>query len=365
MKIEILIYSYLAICASMIVFNIACIFIFKRNEIKLAHDSEKFEKIIQSQILAGQVDDEHRKYIVQKLRNEKYLMAFDKTIETLYIEQPEAIKAYFKQLTLAFVELTKFYSSKDEIKATYFPYVINKYRLFYGENIKTVNDAMFSLLRSKSVYCRENALYALYSMGNAEIIIKALRIIDSEESQHNPKLITDGLLSFEGKKDELDELLWKNFDKFSIPMKVVILDYFRFSGAYYPEKFLEFFKGKYDSEIQYSAIRYFGKYPYQPAYEYLYKYVKGEDMTWEYPAIAALSLASYQSLETVELLKSKLSDKNWYVRYNSSQALENMGLGYDDLKDIIDGPDKFASDIVKYRLDQKNMREKEMEKVNV
>lgn len=365
MKIEVLIYSYLAICASMIVFNVVCIFAFKRNEIKLATDSEEFEKKIQAQIKAGTVDEEHKNYLMRKLRNEKYLMAFDKTLEKLYVENPDAIKKYFKQLVLAFVELTKYYAKKDEIKATYFPYVIKKYRLFSGENIKTVNDSLFGLLRNKSVYCRENSLCAIYSMGNVETAIKALRIIDSNDFDHNPKLITDGLLAFEGNKNELDEALWKSFAKFSTQMKVSILDYFRFSGADYPEKMLEFFNDGWNSEIQYSAIRYFGKYHYDPACKYLFNFVKDENLNWEYPAIASLSLAAYPSDEVIALLKKKLSSKNWYVRYNASQALENIGLGYDDLKDIIEGDDKFASDIVKYRIDQKNMKEMEMKKANV
>lgn len=366
MNIEVLIYSYLVICAAMIMFNVVCIFVFKQNEIKIANDSEEFEKIIQRQIKSGKVDNEHKKYLVRKLKNEKYLLAFDQTLEKLYVDDPEGVKKYFKQLVFTFVELTKIYSKKDEIKATFFPYVIKKYQLFNGEKISSVNDAIYSLLRSKSVYCRENALYAIYSIGFCDNVIKALKIIDNGDNVHNQKLITDGLLSFSGDKSELDKALWQNLNKFSLQTKVAILDYFRFSNAYYPEPMLELLCDKtQDNEIRYSAIRYFGKYPYEAAYNQLCEFVNSEGYNWEYSAISALSLASYQSLETIDLLKSKLSDKNWYVRYNSSLALKNMGLGYDDLKDIIEGNDKFASDIVKYQIDKENLKEMEMKKANV
>ena len=119
-----------------------------------------------------------------------------------------------------------------------------------------------------------------------------------------------------------------------------------------------------DDEVHYACIRYLGKYPSEEAYSLLLDFVeKEQERPWQYAAIAASALAAYPGDETVEILKKKLSSRNWYVRLNASKSLEILGLGYADLIDIFDGSDRYAREILLYRFDMRKAKEKEAAEV--
>ena len=57
---------------------------------------------------------------------------------------------------------------------------------------------LFVLLDQPSIYSRENAMQALYTTGNTEYVVKALKNIDNGNHFYHSKLISDGLLRFKG-----------------------------------------------------------------------------------------------------------------------------------------------------------------------
>ena len=361
MKVEMLIYIYLAVCVSMILFNIACIFVFRHRDRKT--DSSKIDLTdkIKTQLEQHTVDAAHRKYLSRKLRRVGNLMAFDKTLEEMYDKEPDGIRWYLDELALVFVYLGQVYVKKNNLQAAYFPYIIQKYRICCGQNITTIIDAMLTLVHRPSLYCRENALQALYALGNAESVTQALRILDQNGYYYHAKLITDGLLEFSGDRETLSDLLWKELPAFSEKMQVAILDYFRFSSDTHKERILGVLLSENcTDEVAYSCIRYFGKYHYESAFPYLLRFAESTDETrWEYAAIAATALGNYPDSRTEETLKNLLHSNNWYVRYNASQSLDKLGLDYTDLIDIFEGDDRYAGEIMRYRFDQKKMKEKE------
>lgn len=74
-----------------------------------------------------------------------------------------------------------------------------------------------------------------------------------------------------------------------------------------------------------------------------------------------MALALYPGEQTVKTLKKNLGNRNWYIRYNSSASLEKLGMTYLDLIDIIEGNDRYASEILRYRFDIRNVIEEERE----
>ena len=66
--------------------------------------------------------------------------------------------------------------------------------------------------------------------------------------------------------------------------------------------------------------------------------------------VAASVLDRYPGQDTVAALKAALSHPNWYVRYNAAGSLVALGQTEASLKDILDGPDRFAREILAYRL---------------
>lgn len=358
--IETLIYVYLAICVSMIIFNIVCIYYFHRRDKMILRRNKRFVEEILTQIQLEKPDKKHCKKLTKKLTNINYLMAFDEALEIAYEKEPEKMKTYMEQLSSIFLYLTLEYLKKEKMKAAYFPYIIKKYDILQGRNITLFTNAMLELVKDENLYCRENALQALYSIGNADSILEALKILDSSNFYHHSKMIYDGLLLFEGNREELDAKIWECFFSFSITMRTTLLNYFRFSSGDYCEQILRIMINKEeDNEIRYACIRYFTKYPYEPALAFLYDFAEQDQTFWEYTAITASALASYPSDKTINLLKELLCDENWYVRYNAAESLDKLGLRYEDLIDIFEGKDRYASEMLRYRFDKKNLTEGE------
>lgn len=361
MKIEIIVYIYLAVCLAMIGFNIVCAVLFSRNDRETEQSRDYYIHLIKNQFGRDVPEDRHRLLLLKKLTRVRELIAFDQALEILYKEAPDEVQTYLRKIESVFVALGNRYSRKNEIQMTYFPYIIARYHLFYGEDLPQINRLLVDLLKKPSVYCRENALNAIYSIGISENVTDALKIIDDSGYYHNKKLLTDGLMTFAGDKKELNERLWDHLPSFSLNIRLAILDYIRFSSGDYQERMLRLLSEDHDSEVHYCAIRYLGKYPYEPAYEQLMKYAEHEDETrWEYTSITCFSLASYPGERTVAALKKNLSSRNWYVRLNASQALEKLGLEYADFVDIFEGDDRYAGEMMRYRFDRQKLMEKKV-----
>ena len=367
MFVQILIYVYLGICAGMILFNIATALLSRRREHRSFRDGIRLELTVSRELdhLAetGAVSERHLRFMERRLRRVNGMAAFDAALERLCVRRPELTRSYLTALNGVMIALAEDYCRRDEIEAAYFPYIIKKYQLLGGADDAPLKEVLLKLLNEPSIYCRENAMQALYTSGDAQIIVRALRIIDASSLYYNTKLLADGLLNFNGDKTQLAEALWAAFEDFKVWMQVTILNYFRFSSGAHCERVLALLNdGARDDELRFSCLRYLGRYPYPPAYADLLRYATpSENARWEYAAIASSVLASYPGAETAVVLKRNLYHPNWYIRFNASKSLEQLGFGYRDLIDVIEGNDRYASEILRYRFDMHALEEKEKE----
>lgn len=367
MDVQTLIYAYLAICISMIVFNCACIFVFRLRDATLQKRSVLFEERINAQIQrikeGKPVEEIHKAFLQKKLPRINHLMALDETLERLLQREPEAVWTYLREIGSVFTYLVINSKYRSTMKITYFAYLVKKYHIIERKPIHPIVTAMMSLLQEPGLYCRENALQAIYSSGDCGCVLQALLEVDRSPRFHHAKLLTDGLLSFSGEHEQLINTLWKAFDQFSTRMKVVILDYIRFSGKDMCPQLLQLLADSHqDDEIRFSCIRYFGKHPYDPAFPLLISFASDpQDRRWEYAAISATSLAAYPCQRSIDVLKKALSNANWYIRFNAAKSLERFDMGYLELIDVMDGSDRYAREILQYRMDLKKARTEQKE----
>ena len=367
MFVQILIYVYLGICTGMILYNIVTVLLSRRLAQRSFRDSTRLELAVERELdhfaLTGEVNETHLRYMERRLRRVNNMVTFDKALERLRLRRPELVRAYLIALNGVTIALAEDYCRREEIEAAYFPYIIKKYQLLGGADDAPLKEVLLKLLNEPSIYCRENAMQALYTSGDAQIIVRALRIIDASSLYYNTKLLADGLLNFNGDKTQLAEALWAAFEDFKVWMQVTILNYFRFSSGAHCERVLALLNdGARDDELRFSCLRYLGRYPYPPAYADLLRYATpSENARWEYAAIASSVLASYPGAETAVVLKRNLYHPNWYIRFNASKSLEQLGFGYRDLIDVIEGNDRYASEILRYRFDMHALEEKEKE----
>ncbi len=355
MKVEILIYCYGAVCLSMIIFNFLCIFVFKGRDIKALRQSRNFIGYIEKQLSLveqGQpLSEKEYKFLIKRLRKAGNLVAFDKALEEFYIENRKMAEMYIKSIHRVILFLSTHYLKKESIQSAFFLSFINKYKVTSLFCPDYFTEIIMEYFKKPSVYCNLNAMEALYLSGQTQSVIQGLKILNVKESHFHSKLIVRGLRMFKGNAGNLAKELISEFDFFSVLFKTAIVDYLSSLDCKCDEFVFSLLTNpKEDNEIRYSAIRYFGRHIYNPAYPVLCDMASNLDTSvWVYTSQSISTLSKYPGEKTVNILKAALYSANWYVRYNAAEALEKLGITYNELSEIINGNDRYAREIITYR----------------
>ena len=78
---------------------------------------------------------------------------------------------------------------------------------------------------------------------------------------------------------------------------------------------------------------------------------------WEYAAISASALSAYPGQETVDALLKAMNSVNWHIRNNASVSLQAHGLTYEEMLRVLDGEDRYAREMLAYRLKARRLEE--------
>lgn len=365
MKIEVMIFFYMGVCASMILFNGAVMLMNILRKRRINKRDRRLEPKIRTQLERLERGEKpeagHLEQMDKIFKRVAYLESFEDSMDTLEKENPELCRNYLSAINPCFVKAASDYFRRDIMEATYFAWLVRKYRAAEQGNADFWTTEMRRLLQMPSVYCRENALHILYDIGNAADVVSALLLLDERSVFHHAKLIHDGLLKFRGDKNNLLKELWSAFDRFSANMQVTVISYMRLSSAKCCEQVLEVMMRPYqDDEVIFACMRYFGKFYYEPVYPVLLSALSDRaDQRWEKAAIAATALRNYPSGRTVDVLVQALHSSNWYIRNNAAETLENLSLTYADLAEVFEGNDRYAREILQYWMDYRSVKERE------
>lgn len=360
---EVLLYGYGAVCLSMLVFNIVNSIVMKKQEMRLERRSRALAAQVEIQMelirQGKEVEQKHMRYLARKLRRVKNLVAFDRVMETYQEnEQDLGILEYKRQIQSVLLQLAVVYLGRDTMQSAYFAYFLSRNRLQRHMAVDALEEILVQYMRKQNLYCRVNALEALCSFGSEESVVKALTVLNQEGGFIHEKILTDGLLAFGGDHDRLMALLWDKFERFSGKMQMVVLNYIRYkSGGYCERMFGIMTDLKRDKEQRLLAIRYFGRYVYEPAREALLGFASDQNpLNWEYAAVSVTSLARYTGEKVMAALIGAVHSANWYVRYNAAIGLESRD-GYDwDMMEAAGGNDRYAREMLMYRLELNNAR---------
>lgn len=363
MRVEVMIYIYGAVCVSMIVFNLIYNLLLKSSEPRLNRRSQTLARQVEAQIArvreGAMVEEAHRTYLRRKLRRVRNLVAFDRVLKPLVQNESDAgVRKYLEQIQSVALYLGLVYRKRDNTQAAYFTYILSLYMLQKHLPFQSIQEVLLDYVAKDNLYCRVNGLQALYAFGNVEHILTALRLQDQGDIFLHEKILTEGLLSFTGDHDALIGQLWEQLSTFSTHTQLAILNYIRFQSGNYARQMFEIMEHeRADKELRLAAIRYFGRYPYAPALEPLLSFARDSDpLKWEYATVAVSSLAGYREPRVVEALKDALHSANWYVRYGAAGSLEALGVTYDDLSDIMNGNDRYAREMITYRLESRRLQ---------
>ena len=397
MRIEWLVAFYLFVSVAMILFN----FVF------LAYEKARAKRFVtKTKRLASDLSEEiernadfpteaHKRILERKLRKLSGMESFDLTMQRLQELDAEKSDRYLRGIATVFHRLTYYFAKKPDLKKAYFAYILKRwYRLRPASD--TVTQTLLRFVREGSFYVRQNSLEALASVADACAFADAVELIERGDDFHHPKLVTEAALSFAGDADGLVAELTARFDGLRPATQAAVINYLRMSDSRFCDRLLLLLKEEEeDRELRLAIVRYYRKNRYEPARETLQKLVRSSPTEgWEFAALAALSLESYPGDDTEKVLKQALSHRNWYVRSNAAEALLNLlarpvselapdllpevsgtarelgdalrergwyvSLGRPRravapdapaLKDVLEGEDRFARDILRYRLE--------------
>lgn len=361
---EIMLLGYGAVCLSMLVFNVINSLVMKKKELRLDKRCRKLEDKVQVQIGyikdGRMVEEEHIRYLSRRLSFVKNLAAFDRVMEHFPEgEEDGAAWEYRKQIQPAVLHLAFVYSNRSDMEAAYFAWFLSKNIPKEHRGMDAAEEIMVQYMKKRNLYCRVNALDALYGFGSEESVVKALTLLSQEGGFIHEKILTDGLLTFTGSHEKLIKLLWENFGRLSDKMQLAVLSYIRFKSGGYCESMFEIMTdpGR-DKEQRLMAIRYFGRYFYEPALEPLLAFASDlNPLNWEYAAISASSLAKYSGEKVILALMAGVHSPNWHVRYNAAASLEASGPDDWETMDAAGRNDRYAREMLMYRMELKRVRE--------
>ena len=357
---ELLLYGYGFVCVSMLIFNTIYSLSLRRRERRLEGRGRRLCRCVGRQLdrirMGEELERGHLAYLRRRLSRVNDLVAFDRTVTERLAgsaKDAEAVQAYQRQIQPVMLHLAIIYRDREDIQAAYFAYFLSRHRLRRHQAMDAVQDVMVEYMGKESLYCRVNALQALYDFGSPESVVDAVAALDRGGRFLHEKILTDGLLSFTGSHERLTALLLERFSSFSIPTKLSVLNYIRFRSGGYQDWMMDILADpSEDKELRLSAIRYFGRYPSSRAQPYLLAFAADKDPTnWEYASIAVSALAGYRGEGVQDALTTAIYSSNWYVRANAAASLAQQGLDYSDLISVVAGGDRYVREMMLYQLD--------------
>lgn len=368
MGAEVLLYAYGLVCLCMLVFNLIYGLHLRSDDRRRRRRVVRLRRRMESQMNrlrdpAGGEDRplpvRHLTWMRRRLSHVSGLLAFDELMRGLD-GNDAASEAYVLQLQPVLLDLATVYLRRESTQAAYFCYFLSRYRLRRHMEMDQLQRVVLSYLERDNLYCKINALKALCGFASPSVLADALVALgEGRESQLHEKVITEALFSYTGEPAALIERLWACLDRFSLPIQRAVLDYIRFRSGMHCGRMLEILTDpRRDKELHLAAIRYFGRYPYEPAREELLRLLRrGDASHWEYAAISASALSAYPGQETVDALLKAMNSVNWHIRNNASVSLQAHGLTYEEMLRVLDGEDRYAREMLAYRLKARRLEE--------
>lgn len=356
LRVDRLIYIYMALCASLLLFNLIYTGRRRVGDIQTPRRRKWWTAYLEMSISEKEgMQLREKNKLARRLGRISELLNFEEVVEMMRREgNSGTIDIWFQRNRSVFVKIGSKYLKKRVMEKAYYAYVVCQNRLCGNTEQDAVVRYMLRLAGENSIYCRENALQAIYSSGNPELVTKAYKIMERYQIQHSQKLVTDGLVSFLGDKKELAECIWAQWDNFSPYYQTAFVNFMRLSAEGLGERLLPLLSEETDKEVQFAVLRYLRKNFCAKASTVLRRIVKDWKINdWEITALAASALENYPSRKTAAALYEGMHSTSWHVRNNASDALIKIGKEQKMMEKIMRESDKYAREMLQYKLERR------------
>ncbi len=350
-------YQIIGICALVLAVLVARIAVYLRSE-KRERTQEKRRQNWRSVIArcrnAGSFVLKNRE--IARFSVSGWLRAFGDLCETT---EREACSAILRDNSKKLVARVSDYA--DNAEKGYFAYVLLISDLSELTEAQKADYTMFvrQQLSSHSVYCRENALKALYNLGDAEAVADAVETLSADARLHSEKLLSDGMNSFRGDRRALAEALMERFDRYDDHSQSAVITFFTVAGFHdWDERFKKRLESAdISTDQRCDILRLILKEPSEETKQILIRVLrdKGKAEDWQTAAVAATGLDRYpDDGDAVDALKFGITSPAWNVRMNCAAALVKLDPPEAVFDEILNGGDAFAADALKFALSSKD-----------
>lgn len=340
--VSMVIFLYIFIGAALLGFNVVYMLSssLKKRILEYRIRKEMDEQRSVMENLSRRMDRRYRRRLYNKIKHEYGLLIFVEALERNG-KRVEAgpVAAYMTACRGPLFDAAEVYRKKGAMERALFAYLISRLPEKAAPDYYRMGEILLGYLDHSTVYCRENVLQALYTLGNENALIRAFQTFQENGWHHEPKLLSDGLLHFRGDKNELARRMWNQ--KWDEPMKVVLIRFMTrleadMSDLVRPELTSE------HEELCFAAIRYFAAHRSAEVVPVLLRILQADGET---AVAAAQALGSYPGEAVKEALKAALRSRQWDVRRNAAQSLMKMDLTADDLQQLCTNEDTYAREM--------------------
>lgn len=245
------------------------------------------------------------------------------------------------------------YGGSSLTMRAYFAYFCSALDMRVADEHDEYAQLMLSYLTDHSVFCRENALKALYSFGNAKAVDEAFCVLSVAHVYHSVKLLSDGLISFTGDTEQLQALLFGHFAELDECCQLAVVNYLRHTGnARYDHPMLEIFRDKKTgTDLKCYILRLIAQQDNEEIRSEICKILRDDNNDeWEVTAVAANAAGSLGGKAIVDALLVSLTSRFWYVRMNSAKSLARKNIDHEKILSVMNGDDRFAKEELVYEL---------------
>ncbi|MBR2852118.1 MAG: hypothetical protein IKB91_06980 [Anaerotignum sp.] len=337
---------YIIVCILLLLFDIAFL-VLKNSKNKHLHAEDgAFKKLLQQEIELyrqnGAFSEKFVNDLPGKLSRTTHMLSLQAVLE----EDPDA-RSWFREFLFAQIGN---YQKKPEYVQAFYTYLISTLDYRKEKVPAAFSSEFMHFLESKSLYTFTNTMDAFYAFGETHLLLQALEVVDRRSGFYHHKLLVDGLLSFQGDHEELEEALLARFSQYGDDVKECLLDYFRMQGCEVSDLCLKLMREeKADAEVQYRAMRYFQKFPCGEAKEWFLQILQRENVIWIKQMLEIQGLQNYDDAEVRAAVKKKITSRDWHVRNNAVAFLHRKGLERAELQELLHLQDRYANESLLYQ----------------
>lgn len=202
-------------------------------------------------------------------------------------------------------------------------------------------------LEAENLLVRMETMRCISAQRNRKLMLQALECIHRQPQYFSNKLLTDTLIEFQGDREALMEELWEGREAYSPSIQISIIQLMTIlKEEAFAERIHEVVKNQeVDKEIRIAALKYF-QTVLRPEYIKTFAEFVTEPF-WEYGAVAANVLRSYDCTGVFGQLLKGCASRNWYVRNNCARTIVEC-CSRQQIEQAMCVEDRYSQDSIRY-----------------